>query len=236
MRARFSLWPLLLVVGCGDGSGAPSATPDTDASPAHEAGSATDDASSGAPSGDAASTDAASTGGLDAAAATPDGASVADGSSTPPGDAGTMVSLYVTFYGWVDNSPPGNAIAYPKSDGYPTLHDGAGGAGSYADPITFATDKAEYAPGTRIYLPFAQKYVMMEDDCVECDSDWTSSHERHIDVWMNSNGTEMPSALLACEDHWTMNAATVEVDPPAGRPVTSPPLFDPSTNVCRTTP
>jgi hypothetical protein len=234
----------LLACGCGSSSDSPPATggaPDgADASSSPDGASPADSSlgrpseaggSQGGPTGDNGGSDGGD-------ASSPNDAGVLDAST--PSDAlaegGTTLSLYVTFYGWVDNSPPGNAIAYPKSDGYPTVHNGAGGTGTYADPITFATDKAEFAPGTLLYLPFAQKYAMMEDDCVECDSDWTSSHKRHIDVWMNSNGSEMGSALLDCEDQWTMNAATVEVSPPEGRVVASPPLFDPSTNTCRAAP
>ena len=113
------------------------------------------------------------------------GSSDADADSRQ--DAGESMSVYATFYGWADNSPPGGAIAYPKSDGYPTVHDTAGGAGTYADPITFATDESEFPVGTILYVPFIEKYVVMEDDCVECDSDWTSAHKWHIDLWMNSN-------------------------------------------------
>ncbi len=153
-----------------------------------------------------------------------------------PGEAGATMSVYVTFYGWADNSPPGGAIAYPKSDGHPTLHETAGGTGTYADPITFATDKAEFPVGTRLYVPFIEKYVIMEDDCVECDSDWTSSHKWHIDLWMNSNGTENTSSLTSCEDRWTRDSTSVEIDAPDGRMVTTTPLFTPATNVCRTTP
>jgi|HubBroStandDraft_6_1064221.scaffolds.fasta_scaffold594656_1 3D (Asp-Asp-Asp) domain-containing protein len=160
------------------------------------------------------------------------GGTAADGG----GEAGTMMSVYVTFYGWADNSPPGGAIAYPKNGGYPTLHDTAGGTGTYADPITFATDEAEFPVGTVLYVPFIEKYVIMEDDCVECDSDWTSSHKWHTDVWMNSNASESASALENCEDAWTRSSAVVEVNPPDGRTVTTSPLFDPSTNACRTSP
>jgi 3D (Asp-Asp-Asp) domain-containing protein len=150
--------------------------------------------------------------------------------------AGTTLSVYVTFYGWADNSPPGGAIAYPKSGGFPTVHDVAGGTGTLADPVTFATDKAEFPAGTILYVPFIEKYVVMEDDCAECDSDWTGSQKRHIDVWMNSNAAEDMNALLQCEDAWTRTTANIEVNPPAGRVVTTAPLFDPSTNVCRTSP
>jgi len=53
---------------------------------------------------------------------------------------------------------------------------------------------------------------------------------------MNSNGTDDSNAVLNCEDHWTQSTTVVEVDPPSGRPATAPPLFDTTTNVCRTSP
>jgi hypothetical protein len=151
------------------------------------------------------------------------------------GEAGMSYVMNVTFYGWADNSPPGNAIAYPKSDGFPTVHDVAGGTGTLTDPITLATDSSELAPGTLVYIPFIEKYLVMEDDCTECDADWANGMQRHVDVWMNSDGTENATALTACEDQWT-RTAEVEVDPPAGLPVTTSPLFDPSQNTCRSTP
>jgi hypothetical protein len=147
-----------------------------------------------------------------------------------------MQSVYMTFYGWPDNSPPGNAIAYPMNGGFPTLHDGAGGTGTFADPITFATDKAEFPVGTLLYAPVIEKYLIMEDDCTECDSDWSGSMKWHIDVWMNSDAAANSNAVEACEDQWTQNATTVEVGPPAGRLVTTPPLFDTTNNTCRTSP
>lgn len=158
--------------------------------------------------------------------------------STDAGDAGggRTQAVYLTFYGWPDNSPPGNAIAYPKSDGFPTVHNGAGGTGTYADPITFATDRAELPVGTLLFAPVLAKYLVMEDDCAECDTDWSGSQKWHIDVWMNSNASDNSNDVLACEDQWTRTSTTVEVNPPPGRDATTPPLFDPGTNTCRTTP
>ena len=147
---------------------------------------------------------------------------------TAPAPTGTLKSLYVTFYGWPDNSPPGAGIAYPG------LHSQAGGTGSYADPITFATDAREFAPGTILYVPFIEKYVIMEDGCAECSTDWARG-KWHIDIWMNSNGS-YDSQVLACENDWTQSTAQVEIDPPSNRPVTLPPLFDTSKGVCRTSP
>jgi 3D (Asp-Asp-Asp) domain-containing protein len=172
----------------------------------------------------------------DAGLETSDGAGGADAAGDVGAEAGTTMSVYVTFYGWADNSPPGGAIAYPKTGGFATFHDAAGGTGTLADPITYATDKAEFPVGTILYVPFIEKYVVMEDDCVECDSDWSGSRKRHIDIWMNSNAAEDENSLLQCEDAWTRSATNVEVNPPADRPVTTAPLFVPSTNTCRTSP
>jgi 3D (Asp-Asp-Asp) domain-containing protein len=226
----------MLLVACGSSSAEPGSggaddahgdsAPAADSMPATDAGSSVD-ATMGS---DASGT--ADAGPVDDAGPSP----TIDGAADAPGDSGSTMSVYVTFYGWADNSPPGGAIAYPQSDGYPTLHETAGGTGTYADPITFATDKAEFPVGTRLYVPFIEKYVMMEDDCVECDSDWTSSHKWHIDLWMNSNGTESTSSLTNCEDRWTRDSTSVEIDPPDGRMVTTTPLFTPATNTCRTTP
>ncbi|MGZ5971309.1 MAG: hypothetical protein ACXWP4_26750 [Polyangiales bacterium] len=152
---------------------------------------------------------------------------------TAPADTGssvtpTYVSHEVTFYGWPDNDPPGPAIAYPK------IHSSAGGTGTYADPITFATAAAEFPAGTILYVPFIKKYVIMEDYCAACTSDW-SSGKRHIDIWMNSDNNN-GSQLLACQYSWTRSAADVEIHPPPDRPVTTAPLFDTSTAICRTSP
>lgn len=159
-----------------------------------------------------------------------------EASTTTDAAGGTLQSLYMTFYGWEDNSPPGGAIAYGKGDGFPTVHSVAGGTGTYADPITFASDKAEIPVGTLVYSSFLEKYLVMEDDCGECDTDWSTSGAWHIDVWMNSDGTESPASLAACEDAWTQAATTVELGPPPGRTVTTAPLFVPATDACRTSP
>jgi hypothetical protein len=220
--------------GCSSGSGAPGSGGGNDAGGVGNDGPAPQDGSMPDSSTDGPGSDASPSG---------DG-SPGDGSATEggtpvdagAGEAGTMQTVEMTFYGWADNSPPGNAIAYPKNGGFPTIHDAAGGTGTYADPITYATDKSELPVGTIVYAPVIEKYLVMEDDCGQCDTDWSGTMKWHIDVWMNSNGTESSSALVACEDRWTQNTTTIEIDPPPGRMVTTSPLFDPSTNTCRTTP
>jgi hypothetical protein len=141
-----------------------------------------------------------------------------------------MLTVEATWYGWFDNSPPGNGIAYPK------LHQGAGGTGTYADPITFASDTAEVAKGTVVYVPAFLKYFIMEDECVACVSDWQTSNKYHFDFWMNTNATCNEADSLSCEDKWTKDSTTVEINPPSGRQVDTTPIFNTSTNVCLSSP
>jgi 3D (Asp-Asp-Asp) domain-containing protein len=207
--------------GAQDGSSSPDGLSSADVGPGRADAASQDVASQDVSRGDASAQD----GGI------PEGA-IQD---APTGDASSTTPVYVTFYGWADNSPPGNAIAYPMNGGHPTLHNGAGGVGTYADPITFATAPAEFPQGTRLYVPFIEKYVMMEDSCGACTTDW-NTRKWHIDIWMNSNGTENTGSLTGCESSWTRNQTDVEFNPPPTRTVTTAPLFDPSTNTCRTTP
>lgn len=130
----------------------------------------------------------------------------------------------VTYYGYPDNSPPGTAIQYPD------IHSGAGGTGTYADPLTFATSPKEYAPGTILYVPYISKYVVMEDSCAECISDW-SNGKSHIDIWMVSNAN-FKQQVLACEDKYTKNNVAVITNPPSTEVVNTIPMFDTSTGVC----
>ena len=126
----------------------------------------------------------------------------------------------ITCYGWPDNSPPGNGIAFP------ILHSGAGGQGTAANPITFATDQSEHKPGTRVYVTALQKYFIMEDECVACDNDWNNGHKRHIDLWVNSNSHSNVSKLLACEDKLTQDSGSFIVNPASNLTVNTTPLFD----------
>src|SRR2546421_9944736 len=68
--------------------------------------------------------------------------------------AATTQQTFLTFYGWWDNTPPGGDIAFPK------IHNTAGGKGTFADPITFATATHELAPGTKGGGPPVKKYFI----------------------------------------------------------------------------
>jgi len=135
--------------------------------------------------------------------------------------------MLVTFYAARDNDPPGSTkIAYPS------LHATAAGTGTATDPITFATDQRELPPGTRIYHPELRKYFLMEDDCAECDTDWTTHHRAHIDLWA---GPATTTTVLTCENQLTTEGRTdIEINPPPTRPVDTTPLFNEQTNTCHT--
>ncbi|QMU69428.1 hypothetical protein [Streptacidiphilus sp. P02-A3a] len=157
--------------------------------------------------------------------------------SATTASASTTRNYLVTLYGWPDNSPPGNAIAYPENEGYPTIHNVASGTGTYADPITFATDEAELPVGTIVYYPYLHRYFINEDDCTECDEDWTGSGPDggpglyHIDLWINGqNGNS--NDVINCEDNLTQNSESVISDPPSTEPVDTTPLFNSSSNSC----
>lgn len=151
--------------------------------------------------------------------------------------ASTTRNFLVTLYGWPDNSPPGDAIAYPEDGGYPTIHNVASGTGTYSDPITYATDQAELPIGTIVYYPYLHRYFIMEDDCTECDEDWTGQGPDggpgpyHIDLWIGGqNGNS--NDVINCEDNLTQNSAPVIVNPPGNEPVDTTPLFNSSGNQC----
>ena len=140
------------------------------------------------------------------------------------------IRTIVTSYGWDDNDPPSAEIAYPKSDGYPTKHNLATeGNGTYDDPVTFATDKRELDIGTMIYVPFLQKYFIMEDDCGAAHSDWDKGNY-HVDLWMGPQRESDQRKLYDCEDKITRSVANVIVDPAQDLPVDKTPLF--SNNQC----
>ena len=136
---------------------------------------------------------------------------------------------FTTFYAAGDNDPaPSRTIAYPKSDGFPTVHDKAGGIGTWANPVTFATDPHELKPGTRIYLPRLRKYFVMEDGCTSCTRAWRHGKKRQIDLWA---GAYSGKALTHCEYALTLSAGqeTVIVHASPGRGVDLRPLYSPKT-------
>jgi len=148
----------------------------------------------------AASTSASSAGSI-AAAPT---ATVAP--SSPSSTAQTAQSVWETFYAAIDNDPPGSLdIAYPAPQG---MHTRAGGIGTYADPITLASDARWLPIGIRVYAPRWRKYYIMEDECVECEADWSANHFHHVDLFMPPS---LGAGVLACEDAATKDQAENDI-------------------------
>ncbi|AEA22834.1 hypothetical protein ACFQ34_03795 [Pseudonocardia benzenivorans] len=125
----------------------------------------------------------------------------------------------ITYYSAYDNDPPGSrAIAHPNA-----RHSQAGGTGTYADPLTLASDPREIAVGTLVYVPTVQKYFVMEDDCESCIAEWGDGRVPHLDLFM-PNGND--SSVTACQHQLTPEGrVTVELNPPPGRTVSSTPLY-----------
>ena len=62
----------------------------------------------------------------------------------------------------------------------------------------------------------------MEDDCVECDADWSQGRP-HIDLWA---GTATDSGIVRCEDSLTRDGqSAVLVNPPPNLPVNPGQLY-----------
>jgi hypothetical protein len=169
----------------------------------------------------------AAVGSMEVAAASPSAQAAAPQSTT-------SVQAFMTLYGYADNSPPGTVIAHP------CMHSQAGGTGTYADPITFATDVAELGWCQIIYVPYMERYFIHEDECSECDQNWNSAHLYRFDMWAGGDASSLVQpgrrALLGCESNWTRgnyptdpNNPSIEVDPPSNLPVVTAPIFSPPT-------
>jgi len=160
--------------------------------------------------------------------------SAAHAQAVPPAAPRTTntVQAFMTLYGYVDNSPPGTDIAHP------CIHSGAGGTGTYADPITFATDIKELPWCEIIYVPYMERYFIHEDECSECDHDWKRFQKYRFDMWAGGDAASLhqpeKKALLRCESTWTRGNSirdksnpTITLNPPSDLVVVSTPIFSP---------
>ncbi len=110
------------------------------------------------------------------------------------------VRATITFYGWPDNSPPGNQIAHP------VIHKRAGGDGTYCNPTTFATERANDKTipyGIKIYVPLIEQYFVREDLCAasgpKSGSGSQGCHKLWFDLWIGGTATSKSHAVILCE-------------------------------------
>lgn len=133
----------------------------------------------------------------------------------------THVRATITFYGWPDNSPPGNQIAHP------VIHKHAGGDGTYCNPTTFATERANDKTipyGIKIYVPFIKQYFIREDLCAASGptsgSGSQGCHKLWFDLWIGGTAKSKPRDVIACERKLTPgNEVAVVLWPHDGMPV-----------------
>lgn len=134
----------------------------------------------------------------------------------------TRENVYITYYGFDDNDPPGRAIAYPKTEYPETIHSQASGSGTYEDPITVATSIDYLKYGTKIYIPYIKRYGVVEDFCATCNKNYKNGL-KHIDIWAGGNGTRK-TELTACEEEFTRESAEIIINPPNNLVVTRGPI------------
>lgn len=164
----------------------------------------------------------------------------------PTGTNASFTLDSMTFYGFFDNSPPGTDIAHP------VIHSGAGGVGTFQDPISFAVApqvQNRVPAGTIIYVPSLQKYFIMEDDCtssgpggvpvqgIGCDGELENG-VNEFDMWIDGdphkNAPDNPGSgsgnnnnnMTDCEDTLTASKITVIMRATDGKPVNTKPLLN----------
>lgn len=133
----------------------------------------------------------------------------------------TNVNATITFYGWPDNTPPGNKIAHP------IIHKHAGGDGTYCNPTTFATERKndqQIPYGIKIYVPFIKQYFIREDLCAasgpKSGSGSQGCHGLWFDLWIGGNAQSNKHAVIKCELKLTPNGEVpVILWPRDGMPV-----------------
>ena len=131
------------------------------------------------------------------------------------------VKATITFYGWPDNAPPGDKIAHP------VIHKHAGGDGTYCNPTTFATERAnnkQIPYGIKIYVPFLKQYFIREDLCTTSGpptgSGSNGCYQLWFDLWIGGNAKSKKRAVFECERKLTpSNQVRVILWPHDGMPV-----------------
>lgn len=153
---------------------------------------------------------------------------------TPGTGSGTSRMVHITFYGSWDNDPPG---ALTICCG--VIHgQNAGGTGTYADPLTFASPEGdgEYETGQIIYVPSVRKYFIREDICAVS---WTAEDGcgdvDMVDLYVGNPSSA--EAVVECQNSLTKDDdvdSEIIVDPDPNRLVDPGLIWNQSTGECMT--
>jgi hypothetical protein len=100
-----------------------------------------------------------------------------------------------------------------------------GGSGTYADPITMATDNSEIPDKAIIYVKGFDKYYIHTDLCTSCVADWNNGQQYHIDLWV---GTDPSSGVGLDPGNCAITFGAIQLpvimNPPSTLPVSSQPI------------
>ena len=110
---------------------------------------------------------------------------------------GSTLKVAQTFYGFPDNDPAGPGILLDCGRGHE-----ASGTGIFDDPVTFATAPGSFEDCEIIYDPTLKKYLIHEDYCQSCATDWTKGIW-HIDVWVGQKNFNGAGDQISCENRLT---------------------------------
>jgi len=91
----------------------------------------------------------------------------------------------------------------------------------------YPTEQFYLQPTPVVYVPFLQKYFIMEDLCGQCSKDWANG-KCHMDMWIGPQASVNPHGLAACEDHVTQSSTPIYVNPPNNFQVDTTPIFSSS--------
>ncbi len=148
-------------------------------------------------------------------------------------DQEQVFTAYITGYSYWDNTPRGSvAIARP------VIHRGAGGVGTYDDPVTIAVGHTiigqrqtlDYPAGTRFYLARLQKYAIVEDVCGDGHQPQNgpchSGHQGNpwLDIYVDGRRAG-EAAADSCMRRIT-GLQQLRINPRRGYPVTAGPITE----------
>lgn len=142
-------------------------------------------------------------------------AAPAGGGAVSGGSAQT-IQAENTGFSYFDNSPPSSAEICCA-----TVHQKAGGTGTFEDPITVAVPGSggqgmQHPAGTRLYYAKIKRYGVVED------SGASKMSKPHFDWWVAGQGFSKSSSEKCMSD--ITGVAPIIVNPVAGLPVTVGPL------------